>query len=107
MKDYVEEHGDGYRVAGTRVSLDSIVYAFQSRQSPETIVHSFPSLQLEQVYGAITDYLGHRAEVEAFLATEREADPAVFKHVASFRRSGSEGLRCCRNVSPNPAPHAG
>ena len=42
------EHREGfYRVAGTRVSLDSIVYAFLSGQSAESIAQSFPVLKLE------------------------------------------------------------
>ena len=47
-------HIDGtYRITGTRVSLDSVVYAFLNGLSPEGIVDSFPVLTLEQVYGAI------------------------------------------------------
>ena len=57
-RDYVEQRDGGYYVAGARVSLDSIVYAFRGGESPETIQQSFPSLTLEQVYGAITFYLG-------------------------------------------------
>ena len=50
---YVDQFEGGYRVAGTRISLDSIVYAFNSGHSPETIAQSFPVLTLEQVYGSI------------------------------------------------------
>jgi uncharacterized protein (DUF433 family) len=46
------------------VSLDSIVYTFLSGQSAEAIAESFPVLSLEQVYGAITDYLAHREDVD-------------------------------------------
>lgn len=67
MKDYIEKDEGGYRVAGTRVSLDSVVYAFREGQSPENIVQSFPVLQLEQIYGAITFYLAHRPEIDAYL----------------------------------------
>jgi uncharacterized protein (DUF433 family) len=35
-------------VAGTRVSLDSIVYAFLDGQSAEAIAQAFPVLTLEQ-----------------------------------------------------------
>jgi uncharacterized protein (DUF433 family) len=63
--DYIEQRNGGYYVKGTRVSLDSIVYSFNDGESPETIRHNFPSLTLEQVYGAITFYLGHRADVDA------------------------------------------
>ena len=46
------------------MSLDSIVYSFKSGDSPETIRQNFPSLTLEQVYGAITFYLAHEREVD-------------------------------------------
>jgi len=66
-KDYVTQVNGAYRVNGTRVSLDSVVYAFLNGQSPESIVDSFPTLTLEQVYGAITYYLAHQAEVDEYL----------------------------------------
>jgi uncharacterized protein (DUF433 family) len=52
--EYVEQRNGGYYVAGTRVSLDSVVIGFLNGDSPEGIVHSFSSLTLQQVYGAIT-----------------------------------------------------
>ena len=65
-------------VAGTRVSLDSIVYAFRAGESPEAIRQNFASLTLEQVYGAIAFYLGHQPEVDANLrAGEEEFDRSV------------------------------
>jgi hypothetical protein len=45
----------------------SIVCAFQRGASPESIQRSFPVLSLEQIYGAITFYLGHQTEVNASL----------------------------------------
>ena len=63
-QEHVEQREGGYYAAGTRVSLDSIVYAFRGGESPETIQQNFPSLTLEQVYGAIAVYLGHQAEVD-------------------------------------------
>ena len=62
---YTERRDGGYCIAGTRVSLDSLVYAFHQGESPETIQQQFPSLSLEQVYGAIAFYLGHQVEVDA------------------------------------------
>ena len=35
--EYIEQRNGGFYVAGTRVSLDSIVYSFKSGDSPETI----------------------------------------------------------------------
>lgn len=56
VKTYIEYRNDAYWVKGTRISLDSIAYAFQQGLSPESIVQSFPLLTLEQVYGAIAFY---------------------------------------------------
>jgi uncharacterized protein (DUF433 family) len=72
-QEYIEQRNGGYYVAGTRISLDSLVYSFQSGDSPETIRQNFPSLTLEQVYGAIAFYLAHEAEVQANIR-EGEAD---------------------------------
>src|SRR5438093_13520370 len=67
-KQYVEQRDEGYWVASTRVSLDSVVLAFQQGLSPETIASEcFPTLTLEQVYGAITFFLANRSELDAYV----------------------------------------
>jgi uncharacterized protein (DUF433 family) len=72
-REYVEQRDGGYYVVGRRVSLDSIVYLFREGESPGTIQQSFPSLTLEQVYGAIAFYLGRQAEVDLTISQgERE-----------------------------------
>ena len=70
-KQNVEQREDVYWVAGTRVSLDSIVYAFLEGQTAESIAQSFPVLTLEQVYGAITFYLLNRPDIDAYLRREK------------------------------------
>lgn len=69
MEDkYVRKLDNGaYRIADTRVSLDSIVYAFSEGRTPEQIVDSFPSLNLEQVYGAIAFYLANKQMINEYL----------------------------------------
>lgn len=95
--EYVEQRDGGYWVQGTRVSLDSIVYAFLGGQTAESIAQSFPVLTLEQVYGAITFYLAHRSEIDAYLAAERSryetlrqsahaSDPMFYKKLADARQ---------------------
>jgi len=65
MTEYVtrNEHGT-LRVAGSRVTLASLVHAFWRGETPETIVQAFPSLSLEQVYGATAYFLAHKKEVD-------------------------------------------
>ena len=86
----------GYYVAGTRVSLDSIVYAFLAGQTAEAIAQAFPLLTLEQVYGALTFYLAHRQDVDAYLSAQREdfeakrtaavaSDPMFYQKLAASR----------------------
>ncbi|HUG90726.1 MAG TPA: DUF433 domain-containing protein [Planctomycetaceae bacterium] len=47
----------GWRVAGTRVGLESIIHAYNEGESPEAMVLSWPTLSLEQIHGAIAFYL--------------------------------------------------
>lgn len=68
--EYIEERSGGYYVAGSRVSLDSIVYSFERGNSPEAIQKEFPLLRLRQISDAIAFYLDHQAEVRAYLENE-------------------------------------
>ena len=65
--EYVERRDGGYYIVGTRVSLDSVVYAFLRGESPEGIAESFPALSLEQVYGSVTFYLANQRAIDAYL----------------------------------------
>jgi len=97
-KEYVEKRDEGYWIAGTRVSLDSVVFAFLDGLSPETIAaECFPVLTLEQVFGAITYYLAHRAEIDEHLKdadkhfellrqATRDADPQFHAKLTKTRR---------------------
>ena len=74
---------DSFYLVGSRVPLASIVREFQDGQSPEAIRSAFPTLTLEQVYGAITFYLGHRGEVDEDVARrEREENAFNESHTA-------------------------
>ncbi len=59
------------RVGGTRVTLDTVVEAFQDGASPETIADEYPSLRLAEVYTVLGYYLRHQAEVLAYLEDRR------------------------------------
>lgn len=80
--NYIEQQDGGYRVQGTRVSLDSIVYRFLEGLSSESIqADCFPTLTLEQIYGAITFYLANRAEIDAYLQEGDEEFEAFRRRV--------------------------
>src|SRR6266446_10200589 len=96
-KEYVTQIDGAYRINGTRVSLDSVVYAFLQGQTAESIAQSFPALTLEQVYGAITFYLANRPDIDAYLRREetefetlrqtwRTQDAMFYQKMADARR---------------------
>lgn len=97
VKEYVQKHNGLYLIKGTRVSLDSIVYAWWAGQSAETITQSFQVLTLEQVYGAIAFYLAHEEEIDRYLEqrradyevkrqASRHTDPMFYQKMAAARR---------------------
>jgi uncharacterized protein (DUF433 family) len=72
-KSYVDYRNESYWIGETRISLDSVVYAFRNGLDPESIVKSFPLLTLEQVYGAIAFYLANSEEIDNYLSEQEVA----------------------------------
>ena len=71
--NYIEQRDKSYWIRDTRVSLDSVVYRFLEGLSPETIqADCFPTLTLDQVYGAISYYLANRIEIDRYLKASDE-----------------------------------
>jgi uncharacterized protein (DUF433 family) len=85
--EYVEQRNGGFYVAGTRVSLDSVVYSFKAGASPEIIRQNFSSLTLEQVYGAIAFYFAHEQEVDSNI---REGEEAIQSSLPPLSESRPE-----------------
>ena len=56
------------RIGPSRVTLQSVVHAFDAGASAEEIVASYPSLELADVYATIAYILRHRAAVDDYLA---------------------------------------
>lgn len=55
------------RVGGTRVSLESVIHAFDEGATAEEITQRYPSLNLADVYTVIGYYLKHEVEVKDYL----------------------------------------
>jgi uncharacterized protein (DUF433 family) len=100
-KEYVDEREGVYYILGSRVSLDSVVYAFLRGESPDGIADSFPALSLEQVFGAVAFYLANRESIDAYLQEgraefARKRDESRRKHPALYAR-----LEEARNAAPS------
>ena len=79
------------RVAGTRVSLDSVLYAFLEGSTPEEIVLQYPSLQLADVYAIVAYYLQNRAELDEYLSDRKIRREELHKQLEA--RHNLVGLR--------------
>lgn len=86
----IDESG-ALRVGATRVTLETILAEFQQGSSPEMIVLSYPTLQLEQVYALLAFYLHNRPLFDRYLQeAERRAEQWFEEYEA---RSGMKELR--------------
>lgn len=63
---YIEDRDGLLYLAKTRIPLALIDRAFRDGESSETIRANFPSLSLEQVYGAITFCLAEPARLSRY-----------------------------------------
>lgn len=105
MKEYINQVDGTYRITGTRVSLDSVVFCWLEGQSPETIRENFPVLTLEEVYGAITFYLSNQAIIDEYLRqNQMEFEKARQSSIDEMRRNAPQLyerlIECKRQKAP-------
>lgn len=79
------------RIGDSRVSLDSVIIAFNQGSAPEQIVYDYDSLSLPEVYAAISYYLQHRKEVDSYLAARAKQNKELRK--SNEARFSQKGLR--------------
>ena len=71
------------RIAGTGVTVQSIVGLFKLGLSPEEIADEFGHLSLAQVYAGLTHYHANREQLEAaIVADQLESEMLEQKHLA-------------------------
>ena len=75
----IQTDADGVvRVAGTRVTLDTLVAAFDAGATAEEIAQQYPSVALADVYSVITYYLRHQSDVCAHFQ-KRQQQAAIVR----------------------------
>lgn len=82
-----------WRVAGTRVSVDSILHAFWRGSAPEQIVQDYDAVSLAQVYGIIHFYLTHRPAVDAYLKEQDRLDKKLRRELRTQHATFLADLR--------------
>jgi uncharacterized protein (DUF433 family) len=92
--DLIERTREGlWRVAGTRVSVDSVIHAFWRGSTPEQIVQDYDALSLAQVYGVVHYYLTHRKTLDAYLKTQDRLDKKLRHELQAEHRQFLSDLR--------------
>ncbi len=79
------------QVGKTRVTLDTVVNAFNQGMTAEEIVYRYPSLKLADVYATVSFYLNHQKEVEEYLQQRQNEAHEIRK--TNEARFDPQGLR--------------
>jgi uncharacterized protein (DUF433 family) len=79
------------RIGRTRVTLDTLVAAFEEGATAEEIAHQYPSLQLADVYSVIGYYLRRRQDVDTYLRERQRLAGTV--RAQNESRFDPQGLR--------------
>ena len=95
-----DDHGV-YRVAGTRVTLELVVRAYNRGATAEEIVQDFPTLQLSDAYQVIGYYLRHSEELRNyFTRREREEKELLEAHKEDWSPVGLRERLLARRKNP-------
>jgi len=84
------------RIAGSRVSLDSLVYNYCQGATAEEIVFRFPGLRLADVHSCIAYYLNHQEDVDKYLAERERSSSNLFQRLSTDPQQ-QQGIREMRD----------
>lgn len=80
------------RVAGTRVTLDTVINSFNRTMSAEEIAIAYPAVSLADIYDVIAYYLRHREEVDLYI-NAREERAVVTRQQVEARHPDMRDIR--------------
>jgi uncharacterized protein (DUF433 family) len=69
------------RIGGTRVTLDTVVRAFEQGYTAKEIMGHYPALRLADVYAVISYYLANQAAVKEYLQQQKKAAEEVWHEI--------------------------
>lgn len=95
------DDGGTIRVGATRVTLDTLIAAFDAGATPEQIAQDYPPLDLADIYAAIAYYLRHEKELDEYLAKLQDAaERSRERNEHLYARGVRERLQARRNAQP-------
>jgi uncharacterized protein (DUF433 family) len=95
------------RIAGTRITIESVIQGFRDGATPEEICQDFPALSLAQVYDVLAFYLSHQADVEVYLREQGQATAKIREDLQARHTAFLTNLRQRLAIRRSTAaPHA-
>jgi uncharacterized protein (DUF433 family) len=94
------DHDGVMRVSGTRVTLDTVVHAFNEGHTAEEIVSHFPALGLADVYAVISHYLNNRSAVNQYLQEQEDSIDYIWYDIETapdYKIFRERLLACCQS----------
>src|SRR3972149_10931066 len=80
-----EEPSGVFRVGKSRVLLDLVLRAFKAGATPETIVQSYDTLNLADVYAVVSRYLAAPGPFEEYLRIREEVAAEARRKIGEFQ----------------------
>jgi uncharacterized protein (DUF433 family) len=90
--DFNTEPVEHIRIKGTRIDIGFVIDLHKAGQTPEQIAARYHTVELVQVYAAITYYLQNKYEIEAYL-TRREQTAEAFRREIESRQPPSDAVK--------------
>lgn len=98
-----KDEGGTLRVGNTRVSLDSVVYAFNRGEDAAEIQRNFDTLSLAEIHAAIAYYLHNKEKVDKYLVKrEKEFDEQRAKYEKEFPPNVTREMLLARKNGTDP-----
>ena len=82
------KHGSPH-IAGTGVTVRTIVRWYKLGMSPEEIAAEYQHLSLAQIYGALAYYHANREETDAHMAAEEAESDRIEQEHVRLQKSGA------------------
>jgi len=106
LEDFFEFHTtpvEYIRIKGTRIDIDFVIEFYLDKKTPEQIAERFHTLELVQVYAAITYYLQNWVVMTAYLERREKIGEANYQaflaHPPSEVAKRIRAIRAARSES--------
>jgi uncharacterized protein (DUF433 family) len=89
---HTDENGK-IRVGNSRVLLELVIHAYYLGETPESIVDSYPTLKIADVYAVFSYYLDHPETIDAYVREQDKRADAILRDMEAKMSPQARALR--------------